>query len=377
MFTNPRIYYMTKTLNAAVVVALANFECQRFLVTAQSFTNCALDVDDPYYTLCEWSVSPLSTTDTFTTYVLYDSTLYSVCNTGGSFTTADCTCGLYIDDGTGVFDVDNYCNSCTFLDLSVTSFFIQWDCSNRAVGSNCAILDSNGCRAADNPTPFPVQAPTNFPMSQPPTLMPVKAPTPSPITVQSFTNCTLALSDPDCTLCYWSVSPLSVYDQFTTFVLNDSTLVSICNTGGSFTTANCTCGLYIDDGTGVFDDDNYCNSCTFLDLSVYDASIYWNCSNRAAGSGCAIYDSNGCQTGNEPTSFPVLSPTNFLMSQPPTLTPVKGSTSQFSNAPIQSPNSSTESDNSLSSTSGGSSSTRYYHTVVVMSSFVLLLVLRD
>ena len=181
MFT---VLHFRKVFCTAVAVALTFVICHSPLVTAQQFTNCVLDSADPDVTLCTWSSSPLVLSDGIGgTFTLGDSTLVTFCNTGGSFTTFNCDCGIYVDDDSGVFDTDNYCNSCTLLSLTTTSFSIYWDCSNRLTG-NCPIIDANGCRTGDDdPTPFPVEAPTDFPTDPPeddPTPFPVEAPTDFP-----------------------------------------------------------------------------------------------------------------------------------------------------------------------------------------------------
>lgn len=180
---------MARTLNAAIFVALMSVACQTPLVTAQ-FSYCVDDtVGNTVYT---WAEKPLILYDDITglgPISFSDNTyLVSICDAGESFSVFNCDCEIYVQDVTSTeFDINDLCNSCTLRSITEFSFALYWDCSNKVIG-NCAVFNSNGCQS-DDPTPFPVESPTDFPTDPPeddPTPFPVESPTDFPTDPPEF-----------------------------------------------------------------------------------------------------------------------------------------------------------------------------------------------
>ena len=106
-------------------------------VSAQ-FVDCDTLDSDPTFTSCVWANVPAVslTSSSGNTYTLDDSFMFSVCRTGTYFSVSNCDCALYIDDGTGVVDVDNFCDECTLRSITSSSFSLSsYDCTNRISGT--------------------------------------------------------------------------------------------------------------------------------------------------------------------------------------------------------------------------------------------------
>lgn len=114
----------------------------------------------------------------------------------------------------------------------------------------------------------------------------------SPHVSAQFVDCTILDSDPDITSCVWATTPavaLSISGD--TYTLNDSILFSFCPTGGYFSASTCDCALYIDDGTGLIDVDNFCDECTLKSITSSSFSLTsYDCSNRLSGVGATFFD---------------------------------------------------------------------------------------